>query len=155
MSNTASINANAKVSVEKALQETLADSFMAYFKTHSFHWNVEGAHFHSLHGMFEEQYNEIWVALDDIAERLRALDAYAPLNFAELAKHASISETGQMPDATSMVKMLAEDNAALVAQMQGAVIIAQEAGDEATADLLITRIAAHEKAAWMLKSTAK
>jgi starvation-inducible DNA-binding protein len=155
MSNTASINANAKVSVEKALQETLADSFMVYFKTHSFHWNVEGAHFHSLHGMFEEQYNEIWVALDDIAERLRALDAYAPLNFAELAKHASISETGQMPDATSMVKMLAEDNAALVAQMQGAVIIAQEAGDEATADLLITRIAAHEKAAWMLKSTAK
>jgi len=155
MSNTASINAKAKNSVEKALQETLANSFMVYFKTHSFHWNVEGAHFHSLHGMFEEQYNEIWAALDDIAERLRALDAYAPLNFATLSKHAAIDETGQMPDAMSMVKMLADDNAALVSQMQDAVIVAQEAGDEATADLLIGRIAAHEKAAWMLRSTAK
>lgn len=155
MTNTASINPNANVSVVQALQETLADSFMVYFKTHSFHWNVEGPHFHSLHGLFEEQYNEIWTALDEIAERIRALDEYAPVSFAEIAKNAEITETGQMPDAMDMVRILAEDNLALVAKLQTATAIAQEAGDEATADLFIGRISVHEKAAWMLKSTAK
>lgn len=155
MTSTASLNPKANVSVVQALQETLADSFVLYFKTHSFHWNVEGPHFHSLHGMFEEQYTEQWTALDEIAERIRALGEYAPMSYGEISRHAEMSETEKKLSAMDMVKTLAEDNLALVSKLQAATEIAQEAGDEATADLFIGRTTVHEKNAWMLNSTAK
>ena len=155
MTNTASLTPNTKTSLTGALQKALADSFVLYFKTHGFHWNVEGPNFHALHIMFEGQYTEIWTALDEMAERIRALDEYAPVSYTQMVKNANIDETSQVPSAMDMIKILAEDNLAVVDTLQAALDIAQEAGDEASADLLITRIAAHEKAAWMLRSTAK
>jgi starvation-inducible DNA-binding protein len=155
MTNAASLTPNTKTSLANALQKALADSFVLYFKTHSYHWNVEGPNFHSLHLMFEGQYTEIWAALDELAERMRALNEYAPISYAEMIKNAHINENTQMLSAMDMVKTLAEDNLAVVDTLQSALEIAQGAGDEATADLMIIRIAAHEKAAWMLRSTAK
>jgi starvation-inducible DNA-binding protein len=155
MTNAASLTPNTKTSLANALQKALADSFVLYFKTHSFHWNVEGPNFHSLHLMFEGQYTEIWAALDELAERLRAMDEYAPISYTEMIKNAHIDESSQMLSAMDMVKTLAEDNLAVVDTLQSALEIAQDAGDEATGDLMIVRIAAHEKAAWMLRSTAK
>ena len=155
MTNTASLSPENKVSLAGALTKVLADSFVLYFKTHSFHWNVEGPHFHSLHNLFGEQYTEIWEALDELAERVRALDEYAPVSYSQMTQYTDIAETSQIPDAMDMVKILADDHAALVQELQTTMELAQGAGDEATADLMIQRIAVHEKAAWMLKSTAK
>ncbi len=141
--------------VTQGLTAILADTFVLYFKTHSFHWNVEGAHFKPLHEMFEEQYTALWGVTDELAERIRALDAYAPLGMKDILKQASLQETGQMPDAKAMVQQLANDNAELVNVIFRVLRAAEEAGDEATTDMLIARIQDHEKAAWMLRSTAK
>lgn len=137
----------------ESLKKVLADSYVVYFKTHSFHWNVTGPNFKALHDMFEEQYTELWKAIDDIAERIRILEGYAPNSFDELLKPASIKEAGQTPDADGMVKILAEDNLALVDTLMDALKQAENAGDEATVDMMIERIDVHEKSAWMLKSS--
>lgn len=138
------------------LNKVLADTFQLYFKTHSFHWNVEGPQFRSLHEIFEEQYTELWGATDEIAERIRALDAYAPSNWTSMIKNANLDETGQTPDALAMVSQLANDNDKIVSDtLYPALRIAEDAGDEVTVDMFIGRIQIHEKAAWMLKSIAK
>jgi starvation-inducible DNA-binding protein len=137
------------------LRGVLSDTFVLYFKTHSFHWNVEGPHFHSLHLMFESQYTELWQATDELAERLRALGGYAANNLDEMAKGTKIEQVGQTPDAQTMVEMLAEDNQKLADHIKTLARKLQDGGDDATADLLIKRIEVHEKAAWMLRSTAK
>lgn len=155
MTNTAALNPSANVSVVQALKETLADSFVLYFKTHGFHWNVEGPHFHSLHALFGDQYTELWEALDEIAERIRTLGEYAPFSHAELSRHAELSEAKGAMDAMDMVKTLAEDNLALVSKLQKAIEIAAEAGDIGSEDIFTQRLSVHEKNAWMLNSTAK
>jgi starvation-inducible DNA-binding protein len=137
------------------LRGVLSSTFVLYFKTHSFHFNVEGPMFRSLHLMFEEQYNDIWKATDELAERLRALGGYAANNLTEMAKDSQIDEVGQTPDAHSMLQILAEDNQALADHMKEVAKKLQDNGDDATADLLIKRIETHEKFAWMLRSTAK
>ncbi len=137
------------------LTKVLADTFVLYFKTHAFHWNVEGPHFKQLHDLFGEQYTELWTVTDEIAERIRALDAYAPLNLAAITAQAGLQETGQMPDAGEMIAQLANDNAEIVSTIYPVLHTAQEAGDEATTDLLIGRVEVHEKTAWMLRSMAK
>lgn len=139
--------------VATALTKTLADSFVLYMKTHSFHWNVKGPNFKSLHDLFEEQYTEIWQATDEIAERIRALGEHAPNNYEEMAKIASIKPAGQTPDAEGMVQILAEDNRAIVKTLTETLKAAEEQDDEATVDLMVGRIATHEKAAWMLESS--
>jgi starvation-inducible DNA-binding protein len=146
---------NSDSSAINDLRSVLSDTFVLYFKTHSFHWNVEGPHFHSLHLMFEEQYNDLWKATDEIAERLRALGGYAANNLDEMKKGTRIDEVGQTPDANSMVGMLAEDNQALADTMKTLARKFQDNGDDATSDMLIQRIETHEKFAWMLRSTAK
>ena len=138
-----------------ALTKVLANSFVLYGKTHSFHWNVTGPMFHSLHIMFEEQYTEVWNAIDIIAERIRSLDCYAPGTVQEMLKLAEIKEQGQIPDYEEMVKTLADDNATLCNILHDAMEKAEDVGDTATADLLNGRMAAHEKNAWMLRSTLK
>lgn len=143
-----------KKKVAEALKKALADSFILYFKTHSFHWNVTGPHFKSLHDLFEEQYTEIWEATDEIAERIRTMGEYAPNNFAELQDITSLTPSGQTPDADSMVQILAEDNRAIVKTLTNTLQAAEEQNDEATVDLMVGRIHAHEKAAWMLESSA-
>ena len=137
------------------LTKVLADTFVLYLKTHSFHWNVEGPHFQSLHTLFMTQYTELWNATDEIAERIRALGSYAPNSWQSMAKVTSLQETGQTPDWKAMLSMLANDNELIVGTMKPVLEAAQNAGDEVTADLMIQRITAHEKAAWMLRSTAK
>lgn len=142
--------------VIEGLNKALADTFILYFKTHSFHWNVEGPHFKALHDMFEEQYTELWNATDEIAERLRALGAYAPNSLGAMTKNAALEETGQTPDWQAMAQMLANDNSAIVESTLRPVFhTAEEADDEVTMDLMIQRMTVHEKAAWMLRSLTK
>ena len=141
--------------IANGLTGILADTFVLYFKTHSFHWNVEGPHFLPLHEMFEEQYTALWKATDEIAERVRTLGSYAPDSFKALLEKASMQESGQTPDAPAMVQILANDNEEIVKSIYPVLRTAEEAGDEATVDMLIERVREHEKAAWMLRSTAK
>jgi starvation-inducible DNA-binding protein len=139
----------------KSLTTVLADTYVLYFKTHSFHWNVEGPQFKQLHDLFEEQYNELWQATDEIAERMRAIGSYAPNSFKEMLGKTGLQETGQTPDAAGMTGMLANDNEKIAVTIKKVIAEAQEHGDEATADLMIRRTLAHEKAAWMLRSLGR
>ncbi|HRC27533.1 MAG TPA: DNA starvation/stationary phase protection protein [Alphaproteobacteria bacterium] len=142
-----------KSSLAKGLTKILADTFVLYFKTHSFHWNVTGPQFKSLHDLFGLQYTEMWNATDVIAEQIRILGESAPNAFKDILAAASLKENGQTPDAKEMVKRLAADNRAIVEVIYPVLHAAQEAEDEATADILIARVQAHEKAAWMLESS--
>ena len=138
--------------IADGLNRLLADTFTLYLKTHNFHWNVTGPMFQTLHTLFETQYNELWTAIDDIAERVRALGFPAAGTYAEFGKLASVKETTGVPRASDMIKHLVEGHEA-VARTARATFPAAEAGrDEATADLLTQRLDVHEKAAWMLRS---
>lgn len=141
--------------IVEGLTKVLADTFVLYFKTHSFHWNVEGMHFKQLHDMFGEQYNELWTVTDEIAERIRALGEYAPKSYADILSSKTLAESSKTLDAQGMIKALADDHESIVETIYPALRTAEDAGDEATVDLLITRIDAHEKTAWMLKSLLK
>jgi len=134
------------------LNAILADTFTLYFKTHTFHWNVVGEHFHSLHVLFEEQYTALWNSTDVIAERTRQLDGAVPVSLKALQKLSSLEETGQTPDAMAMVEQLANDNAEIVNVILPVLKKADEADDKGTADMLTKRVQEHENAAWMLRS---
>ena len=141
--------------VAEQLQKVLSDTFVLYYKTHAYHWNVEGIHFKALHELFEEQYNEMWEAIDDLAERLRAIKEYAPISLKALMQNASLQETGQTPDAKTMVENLVEGHEALVKTLYEGIKVAEEAGDEVTTDMFVGRATQHEKTAWMLHSLQK
>ena len=135
------------------LKKVLADSYTLYLKTQNYHWNVTGHQFGSLHSMFEEQYSDLAEAVDEIAERIRALSSVSPGSFQEFMSLKSLNEAGAHINADQMVSDLSGDNKKIVENMKEAVVIAQRANDEATADLLIERIRVHEKNAWMLDSS--
>jgi starvation-inducible DNA-binding protein len=137
--------------VTGALEQALADTYGLYTRTHAYHWNVEGPQFNSLHLMFETQYNELWTALDLIAERIRALGAYAP-SFQALAAKSTLKADNGVPNAQQMIANLIEGNEAVVRSARAALKAADAAGDDATADLMTQRVAASEKAAWMLRA---
>lgn len=139
--------------ITTGLSRLLADTYTVYLKTHNYHWNVTGPHFNSLHQMFEEQYTELAVAVDDIAERIRALGAWAPGSYTEFANLATVKEASGVRSAKEMVADLAADQATIVRTAREMLPFASEAGDEATADLLTQRIQVHEKTAWMLQAT--
>lgn len=141
--------------ITNGLGDVLADMFVLYYKTHAFHWNVEGINFKSLHDLFMAQYTDIWGALDDVAERMRALDVYAPDCMKTLIERASIKEAGQTRDALQMLKELAQDNEQLAQKLSEVIEVAASANDEATADLLTGRLGVHEKAAWMLRASLR
>jgi len=130
----------------------LADTYTLYLKTHSFHWNVTGPMFNSLHLMFEQQYNELALAVDAIAERIRTLGYPAPGSYSEYAELSSIPETRDSPKAEEMVRLLVEANEAVVRTARSVFPAAERANDESTADLLTQRMSIHEKTAWMLRS---
>lgn len=156
MSKAASyMNGKDNKAIADGLTAVLADTFILYFKTHAFHWNVEGPHFRALHELFEEQYTALWAVTDEIAERIRALDSYAPISFEALRARATLQEAGQNPDANGMIKHLANDHAEIVELIYPVLRKAEDAGDEATTDMLIARVADHEKNAWMLRSLLK
>lgn len=142
----------AKRDCAAALAKVLSDAFVLYLKTHNFHWNVKGPQFIGLHQMFEEQYRDLWNALDDIAERIRALDQPAPGTTAKFKELAEIKENDRIPAATEMVRELIGDNEAIARTIRAALATAQDAGDEATAGLLADRLTYHEKQVWMMKS---
>lgn len=135
------------------LSKVLADTFTVYQKTHGYHWNVRGPNFRGLHLLLEEQYNEIWTSIDEIAERIRALDQFAPMGHGALGNLTSIKDGDPTLAAPEMLKDLVVGHETTIATLKAAAKVADEAGDLSTADLCTVRITAHEKHRWMLKST--
>ena len=139
--------------ISQGLSRLLADSYTLYLKTHYYHWNVTGPMFQTLHLMFETQYTELALAVDLIAERIRALGFPAPGTYREFSELSSIKEnTGGVPIARDMIQALVEGQEAVVRTARSIFPAADEAHDEATADLLTQRLQLHEKTAWMLRS---
>ncbi|WP_240126803.1 Dps family protein [Thermomonas alba] len=141
--------------IAEGLAHVLADAFTLYLKTHNFHWNISGPMFNSLHLMFETQYTEQWNALDDIAERMRALGYNAPGSYHEFIRLSSIrEEPGQatVPAWHDMVQQLVDGNEAVCRTARKVLKTADAAGDDPTVDLLTQRLQTHEKYAWMLRS---
>ncbi len=134
------------------LARLLADTYTLYLKTHNFHWNVTGPQFNSLHLMFEAQYTELSLAVDLIAERIRALGEPAPGSYSAFAALATIEEAEGNPAAAEMVRILAEDQLSVVRTARAVFPLADAAHDEPTADLLTQRMQVHEKTAWMLRA---
>jgi starvation-inducible DNA-binding protein len=131
----------------------LADTYTLYLKTQNFHWNVTGPYFYSLHKMFDEQYQELAAAVDEIAERIRALGSFTPASFSQFSQLSSIKEATLALNAEDMIKKLLKDHAAMINHAKIIIEKAQKAQDEGTADLLVQRLKSHEKIAWMLKSS--
>ncbi len=149
------ISDNDRRKIATELSKFLADSYTLHLKTHNFHWNITGPMFNSLHNMFEEQYTEQWTALDEIAERIRALGYNAPGSYAEFSRLTSIREepgSTEAPDWREMVRQLVVGNEAVCRSARKAIEVADDADDEPTEDLLISRLQTHEKYAWMLRS---
>jgi starvation-inducible DNA-binding protein len=146
---------DARLKIIDGLHQLLADSYTLYLKTHAFHWNVEGPMFNTLHLMFEGQYTELWMALDAIAERIRALGSHVEATGADFARRSRIREAQGSPPALQMVAELVEGHEAVIRTARAALPAANEGGDEATADLLTQRLQIHEKTAWMLRSLLK
>jgi starvation-inducible DNA-binding protein len=147
------IGAKDRKAIAEGLNAFLADTIALYQKTHAFHWNVQGPMFQTLHLMFETQYNELFLATDAIAERIRALGFPVKATHAELARLTSIDETAGVPKALEMAKLLMEGHQAAASSARRVFPLAERASDEATVDLLTQRLQVHEKTAWMLRST--
>ena len=135
-----------------SLRLVVADTYAVIGQTHLCHWNVRGPSFFSLHTAFETQYNELFVAVDEIAERIRAKGALAPGGLAKLAEMSGIPEIGEDASAQDMVKHLVTANEKLLADLKNARDVAGECGDSESEDLMIARVQVHEKTIWMLKS---
>ena len=136
----------------EALSRLLADSYSLYLKTHNFHWNVTGPMFTTLHTLFETEYTELALAVDEIAERIRALGEVAPGSYSAFSALSTVKEAEGVPKAADMIRELVEDQAHVVATAKEVVKAAEAAGDDATADLGVRRIQVHEKNSWMLAS---
>ncbi len=138
--------------IADGLSRLLADTYTLYLKTHNFHWNVTGPMFQTLHLMFETQYNELALAVDQIAERIRALGYPAPGTYADYVKLSSIKETAGVPKAEKMIALLVEGQESVARTARSVFPVVDKASDEPTADLLTQRMQIHEKNAWMLRS---
>ena len=138
--------------IAQGLSKMLADTYTLYLKTHNFHWNVTGPMFQTLHLMFEQQYNELALAVDQIAERIRALGFPAPGTYKEFSKLSSIDEEEGVASAEEMIRKLVEGQEAVVRTARSIFPVVDRASDEPTADLLTQRMQVHEKTAWMLRS---
>ena len=138
--------------IAKGLSRLLADSYTLYLKTHNYHWNVTGPMFNTLHLMFEAQYNELALAVDTIAERIRALGYPAPGSYKAYSELTVIKEENDSPDAETMIRRLVEGQEAVARTAREIFPLADDAADEPTADLLTQRMQIHEKNAWMLRS---
>ncbi len=152
MSINTGLDQETRTQVAGNLSRLLADSYTLYLKSHNYHWNVTGPMFQTLHLMFEQHYLELALAVDEIAERIRALGHIAPATYRDFADLASIEEDQTLPKAMEMVANLVGDHETVVATARVVVAAADESGDVATADLATRRIDIHEKTAWMLRS---
>ena len=138
--------------IAQHLSRLLADSYTLYLKTHNYHWNVTGPQFNTLHAMFEEQYTELAIAVDDVAERIRALGIKAPGSYGEFAELTSIDEASGTEDAAEMLRQLVIGQETAARTAREGFPAADSANDQPTADLLTQRMQLHEKNAWMLRS---
>ncbi|MFL0811000.1 MAG: DNA starvation/stationary phase protection protein [Agarilytica sp.] len=146
------IHETQRIHVGNELSKVLADSYTLYLQTHNFHWNVTGPQFRELHLMFEEQYTELALAVDEVAERIRTLGIPAPGTYTAFAELSSIEEISGVPEAREMTSILLKSNESVVRTLRNALGVAQEADDESSAALLSDRLRIHEKTAWMLRS---
>ncbi|HVY65338.1 MAG TPA: Dps family protein [Gammaproteobacteria bacterium] len=146
------ISAKERKHIADGLAKVLADTYTLYLKTHNFHWNVTGPMFNTLHLMFEAQYNELALAVDLVAERIRALGYPAPGSYSAYAKLSSIEEAKGVPAAEEMIAQLVKGHEAVARTARGVFPAAEKANDQPTADLLTQRLQVHEKTAWMLRA---
>ncbi|RBP83722.1 DNA starvation/stationary phase protection protein [Marinomonas rhizomae] len=147
------INKENRSEISEGLKHLLADTYTLYLQTHNFHWNVTGPQFRELHLMFEEQYQELALAVDDVAERIRTLDVAAPGTYKAFAELSSVKEVDGVPSSTDMVKYLTKGHEQVVKTARKVLKVAQEADDESSASLVSDRMRVHEKTAWMLRAT--
>lgn len=138
--------------ISMGLSRLLADTYTLYLQTHNFHWNVTGPMFQTLHLMFETQYNELALAVDQIAERIRALGSPAPGTYREFVELSSIKETSGTLSAEQMIETLVRSQEAVIRTARSLFDVVDRAHDEPSADLLTQRMQVHEKTAWMLRS---
>ncbi len=146
---------NAEKNLVEALNTLLSSSYVLQLKTQNYHWNVEGPHFSSLHALFEEQYDDLFEANDDIAERIRSVGAYAPGSFAAFSEYSKVEEETSVPKAMDMVKNLAADHKALSKAAQNLIEAGEAANDEVSVDIGVRRKEVHDLAHWMLSSHLK
>ncbi len=146
------INQTDRKELAEGLSRVLADTYTLYLKTHNYHWNVTGPMFQTLHLMFETQYTELAVAVDDLAERIRSLGYPAPGTYKAYAELSSIKEEEGVPTAKEMIANLVAGQESVVKTARSLYPAIEKANDEATGDLLTQRIQLHEKTAWMLRS---
>lgn len=146
------INQQDRQQIAERLSHLLADTYTLYLKTHNFHWNVTGPMFQTLHLMFEQHYNELALAVDLIAERIRAMGHPAPGSYADYARLTSLTEASGVPKAEEMIRQLVEGHETLCRTARAIFPTVENASDEPTADLLTQRLHAHEKTVWMLRS---
>jgi len=146
------INEADRAEIAAGLSRMLADSYTLYLQTHNFHWNVTGPMFQTLHLMFETHYTELALAVDEIAERIRALGMHAPATYSEFASLTCIEEVSGVPKAVEMIRLLVNGHESVVRTARSVFEVVRKASDEASADLLTQRIQLHEKTAWMLRS---
>jgi starvation-inducible DNA-binding protein len=146
------IDSNDRAAIAEGLSRVLADSYTLYLKTHNFHWNVTGPMFNTLHLMFEAQYTELAMAVDLIAERIRALGFPAPGSYADFARLSSIGDAKGVPSAVDMIRELVKGQETVARTARSVFPLVERAHDEPTADLLTQRMQVHEKNAWMLRS---
>jgi len=145
--------ADQRQQLAEGLARVLANTYTLLGKTHGFHWNVTGPQFHSLHEMFQTQYEDLTDAVDELAERIRALGHFSPGSLSQFLKLTDIEDEHGVPDARSMISQLARDNETTNRSCKDLVTLAQDAGDTVTEDLMNGRMAYHEKAAWMLRAS--
>ncbi len=146
------IDADKREEIANGLSRVLADTYTLYLKTHNFHWNVTGPMFQALHVMFETQYDELAIAVDDVAERIRALGLPAPGTYKEFLQLSSIKDGDGTPKALDMVRQLVEGHETVARTARQVFKVAESVSDQPTCDLLTQRMQVHEKTAWMLRS---
>lgn len=142
-----------KAKVVILLEKVLADSYSLMIKTHNYHWNITGPNFYSLHKLFQEQYDELFEAIDEIAERIRALGEKAPGSLSEFSQLTSISEADKELSSEAMIKDLEKSNQTIIKTFQELRDLSGQDGDPETEDMAISRIQVHQKNAWMLNSS--
>ncbi len=152
MSVNIGIEESTREQIAQGLSRVLADSYTLYLKTHNFHWNVTGPMFSTLHLMFEEQYQELALAVDEIAERIRALGFPAPATYGKFSSLTSIQENEGIPEAEDMIRLLVQGQETVVRTSREMLPLLEKANDQPTLDLLTKRMQIHEKNAWMLRS---
>ena len=140
-----------RTKIAEALKQLLADTYTLYLQTHNFHWNVTGPQFRELHLMFEEHYTALAIAVDDIAERIRSLDVFAPGTYKELAQLSTIKEVEGIPASEKMVDILTDGHEKVIKSCRNVLKVSQPADDESTTSLASDRMRYHEKTAWMLR----